>query len=47
MSLLLGIFSESKKRLGWRIKDNGELKTLFPVLLVVPVVSVVPVVPVV
>ena len=46
---IVGYFQRKQKRLGWRIRNDGGLKTLFLVLLVVPVVSVVlvdPVVPV-
>lgn len=44
---IVGYFQRKQKRLGWRIRNDGGLKTLFLVLLVVPVIPVDPVVPVV
>lgn len=41
---IVGYFQRKQKRLGWRIRNDGGLKTLFLVLLVVPVIPVDPVV---
>lgn len=41
---IVGYFQRKQKRLGWRLRNDGGLETLFLVLLVVPVIPVDPVV---